>query len=405
MNILIVSQYFYPEPFIINDIAVRLVEAGNRVTVYTGKPNYPEGKIYEGYSKQKISNENMNGIDIFRVPLRPRKKGSLNLIINYLSFVYNGIRYAKTFMKKKKNFDIIFMVQLSPITSMIPAIYLKKKLRLPMVTWVQDIWPESVSATGLITNRVLLYPLKILSNYLYNRSDLLLAQSKSFESLLLTRAKKSVRYYPNSYDSDRINNEPFIKNDILEKIKNKFIIMFAGNIGTAQDVETIVEAGKKLKDNPEIIIAFVGNGSMVAYINNKIQEHNLSNIILVGRVESKMMNSIYSYADVLLMTLKNETIFSMTVPSKLQSYLSTSKPIISAVPGEGNKIVLAANAGISVDPSDSDAIQKAIEQLFSMAKAELKKLGNNGKKYFDKHYNLRKNVTLLADIFEDFLKR
>lgn len=405
MNILIVSQYFWPEHFIINDLVLKIKAEGHEVTVYTGKPNYPDGEIYPGYTRANVQQECFaNEIDVYRVPLRPRKTGGRkNLILNYLSFVFSGIKHAFKFSKNKK-FDVIFVFAPSPITTIIPAILLKWLTRAHLAVWVQDLWPESIKATGFIGNSTILYGVKIMVKTVYYFSDTILAQSKAFIPHIVKLARKNkVFYYPNSVvdNSTQFDKSDHICMALISKLEAKFCVVFAGNLGTAQSVETIVSAAQALQSMPDIEIILVGSGSKLAWIEEQVKEKGLSNLVLAGRYPASDMPYILSKASALLVTLKNDEIFTYTIPSKIQSYLASGKPILASLDGEGAQVIRDADAGFISPSGDGKQLAENIIKLYHLTDTERATMGDAGRSYFLNHFEMVGQARKLIDILKN----
>jgi len=389
MRVLIITQYFWPEGFRINDVVKSLVEKGIEVDVLTGKPNYPEGKIYSGYKFWGCSRESWCGTNIFRVPLLPRGKNSaLHLALNYLSFIFFGL-ICGPFLLRRRNYDVVFVYGLSPILLAIPGIFIAWLKGKKLILWVQDLWPESLSATGYVKNSFTLKSIEYLVRWIYRHTDLLLVQSRAFESPIGTLApNKEIIYYPNSVDSSftktaNINSEN-IKVDGLEA---GFSVVFAGNVGAAQAVECIVEAATILRDKPHLRFVIFGNGSKLEWIREQIAERKLANIFLAGRFPIDSMPFYLQKAGALLVSLSDEPIFALTVPNKMQAYLASGRPIIASLNGEGARLIAESNAGIAVPAEDSIALANAVIQISELSDEAREKLGQNGRKYYQNHFD------------------
>lgn len=409
MKILLVSQYFWPETFIINEFITCLISQGHTIEVFTGKPNYPDGVIFEGYSAKKCTKETFNEkVTVHRVPLYPRGKGGAKrLLLNYLSFVLSGLLYFYR-QAKSQQFDVILVYIPSPITAVIPAIYLKKRLKLPLAVWVQDLWPESLSATGFVKNSFLLKLVGKLVRWIYASSDLLLLQSEAFKKPMLQyAAADKLVYYPNSYLEPAIDNsqEALLSKELMSNLDNNFCIVFAGNLGTAQSIATIVEAAERLKNLVHCQLILVGSGSLSNWIKQQISEKKLTNLILAGRFPSTVMPFIFNRAAGLLVTLKRDEIFSYTIPCKIQSYLAAGRPIIAALNGEGGRIIHEAGAGFVGSAEDAEVLAKNIEQLYYMSELDREKLGQSGRAYFLKHFEMQSQSRRLIEIFEERLSQ
>ena len=386
MHILIVSQYFWPEEFTINEVAKTLVEKENMVDVLTCMPNYPGGKTLPGYPAWKCQQENYQGISIHRVPFLPRGKSRWSLTLNYLSFVISGLMFGPWMLRKKK-FDVIFVYAPSPILQAIPAIFLGWLKGCPVVLWVQDLWPESLSATGYVQNRLLLKLVELLVRFIYSHVDLLLVQSRAFEESVCSLASGTpIIYQPNSvgkiFDELVIDEVPYI--DGFDK---GFSVMFAGNIGAAQSVSVIVEAASILKQYTDIHFVILGDGSSREWMLKEAQQRELVNLHLPGRFPVETMPGFMQKASVLLVTLTDKSIFALTVPNKVQAYLAIGRPIIACLNGEGARIVVEAGAGLATPAEDAKGLAKTILNVYKLTPVERKNMGENGRKYFQKHFN------------------
>ncbi len=402
MKILLVSQYFYPEPFIINDLVKTLVSQGHEVVVYTGKPNYPEGKIYPGFSSNGFENDYFDdSVKVYRVPLRPRgKSGAKNLLLNYLSFVFSGIRFLNRI--EDKDFDVIFAFGLSPITSVIPAIFYKWKTKKKLFLWVQDLWPESLVATGYVKNRVILSIVKLMVKWIYSCCDGILIQSKGFHKPISEYVKDSkISYYPNSIKIHENNTSIALPEQINTLLDNYFCVVFAGNLGKAQSLDTVVDAAKKLSDLTDIKVVLVGSGSELEWLKNQKDTRNLHNLEIVGRLPMESMPSVYNKSDALLVTLTDNEIINLTIPSKIQSYLSAGKPIIAALNGEGAKVIQDSKAGLISEAGNSMKLEENIRYLYLLSEPERDKMGKRGIKYFHQHFNMECQAKTLTEILQE----
>lgn len=404
MRILLVSQYFWPESFIINDLVRTLVAQGHFVHVLTGKPNYPEGVVFDGYSSAGCSKDEFAGsVPVYRVPLRPRRSGGAkNLALNYGSFVANGLRYFHDAVKGR-SFDVIFVFAMSPITMAIPAIYLKWRLKSHLAVWVQDLWPESLRATGFVRNAAVLKLVSWLVRGIYKAADTILIQSKGFLDPVSKYAdRKKVFYYPNSFRDSRVPHllQTQIPIEILEVLERDFCVVFAGNLGTAQAVDTIVEASERLRMLPRCRIVLVGSGSMGNWLERQKRAKGLNNLVLAGRYPPSEMEQFFKRAAGLLVTLKREEIFSYTIPSKIQAYLAAGRPIIAALDGEGARVVEEAKAGLTCPAEDADGLARCIEKLYCMAPAERERLGQSGRSYFVEHFEMERQARELVELLE-----
>lgn len=400
MKILIVTQYFWPEDFYINDVAYSLTRKGIKVDVLTGKPNYPTGKIFDGYSFMGVKKEIWKNIPIYRIPLLPRgQKSKCRLVLNYCSFVFFGLLIAPWILRNK-HYDVVFVYAPSPIFQAIPASFLAYIKNIPVVLWVQDLWPQSLHATGYVKSKWLLKFIEKIVHFTYSPIDLLLVQSKAFIDPVSKLAPHvSIDYYPNS-----VKKEFYIPQVInvpeLESLQSGFTIMFAGNLGSAQAVDTIINAAEILNNYSEIKIVILGDGSEKEWLIQQISSRHIKNIYLEGRFPIEQMPILMRRASVLLVTLKNQPIFELTIPSKIQAYLAVGKPIIACLNGEGARLIEKAKAGLSVPAEDSESLANAILKMYSMTDDERKQMGRNGRFYFKKHFDGEMLISKLVKYFK-----
>ena len=405
MRLLIVSQYFWPESFIINDLVKHLVGSGHQVTVLTGKPNYPGGVIYPGYTRLGIQSELfLEKVTVHRIPLSPRGTGGAKkLALNYLSFVWSGIRYFPRLVREH-DFDGILVFAPSPITSAIPAILLKYIKRAHLAVWVQDLWPQSLEATGFVRSPWLLGMMGWVVRGIYYFADTLLIQSRAFMKPVACYADpQKIVYYPNSIDQAPLSDgecDMDLPADLLQTLHSKFCLVFAGNMGAAQSLDTICEAAALLKDLPDCKIVMVGTGSKIDRVREMKDALHLDNLLLAGQFPMSSMPRIFSLAEGLLVTLKDEEVFSYTIPSKIQAYLAAGKPIIAALNGEGVRVIEEAGAGLTCAAENSKELADRIRELCTMTEHERTELGEAGKSYFYKHFDMAHQARCLVDIFD-----
>lgn len=394
VRVLIVSQYFWPEGFRINDIAKTLVEKGARVDILTGKPNYPEGRIAEGYRAWGTQRESWEGATVFRVPLFPRgARSAWRLALNYLSFIFSGLLFGP-WLVRKRQYDVVFVYGLSPILLAIPGIFLARLKRRKLVLWVQDLWPDSLSATGYIRHPRLLRWVERVVRWIYGHSDLILVQSRAFIPAVSALAPgKTIAYYPNSVDATF--GEPPDPRVVLPRVaalETGFPVVFAGNVGVAQAVEVIVEAAELLKSHSGISFVVFGQGSRWDWMREQVAMRALTNLHLPGRFPVETMPGLMQKAGALLVTLADEPIFAATVPNKIQAYMAAGRPIVACINGEGARVVEEAQAGVSVPAEDAKALADAVLRLYSMPPAQRGEMGASGRRYFKAHFDHDKLV-------------
>lgn len=399
MKILVSSQHFWPEDFRINDLVQALVERGLKVDVLTGKPNYPEGRYFPGYRGWGCQQEHWSGATVFRIPLVARGSGrALRLVINYLSFIGGGLIFAP-WLLRRRSYSLVFVYASSPLLQAIPAIFLGWLKRCPVIVWVQDLWPESLVATGYVRNRLVLAGVGRIVRFIYRHSDLLLVQSRAFEPSVAAAAPgKTIVYYPNAVEA-LFCAPPRGEQSVVAGLGTGFPVVFAGNIGAAQAVDVIVEAASLLENYADIRFVVLGGGSRRDWLRREVQARGLTNVYIPGRYPVEAMPGILRKASALLLTLADKPIFSVTVPSRLQTYMAAGRPILASVNGEGARLVMEAEAGLATPAGESRALADAVLQLFRMSPAEREKMGNNGRRYSSQHFDRTLLVDRLLDHF------
>jgi colanic acid biosynthesis glycosyl transferase WcaI len=389
MNILIVTNHFWPENFAINNLALGLHRRGHQLTVLSGIPNYPEGDFFPGYGVFKKRIDNYKGIKIIHVPLIPRGKGNaLRLVLNYASFALCASILAPFWCRDK--FDAILVYETSPITVGLPAIVLKRLRSTPIVFWVQDLWPESLSATGAVDSPLILGLVAILVRRIYQECDIILSQSKAFFPSIrnLGGDPERVVYFPNS--ADEFYQPVTLAAEAPERalIPSGFCLMFAGNIGAAQDFETILAALERLWDYPDIHLVVLGDGRMRPWVETQIVARGLAGQVhLLGRYPPTAMPRFFSLASALLVTLKREPIFALTIPSKVQPYMACGRPIVAALDGEGASVIREAGAGLACPAGNPDVLAETILTMYRLSEDERQAMGRRGRDYFEAHFD------------------
>jgi colanic acid biosynthesis glycosyl transferase WcaI len=405
LNILIVTPHFHPENFRINDFAEEFVKRGHEVTALTAIPDYPEGKFYDGYGIFKRTREIHNGVMIYRAPLIPRGSGSnVQLALNYISFVFGAIFTSLSLLKNK--IDLVFVFQPSPITVGIPAIFIKKIKRIPLCFWVLDLWPESVvSAGNLEKTSFVPKVLNPIVKFIYKHSDKILVSSNGFIDSIQEKdvSRDKIEFFPQWAEPIF---KPFKSGEYLlgDIPKDSFKIMFAGNIGEAQDFPSILEAAKQLKDEKDIQWVILGGGRREKWVKSKIKEYGLENSFhLLGSFPLDKMPDFYTNADTMLFSLKDEYIFSITIPAKVQTYLACGKPILAMVNGEGGKVVVDAKAGLSCAAETPRELVQNILKMKTMREKDLSEMGENARKYYDDNFERSYLFNRVERIFEDMI--
>jgi glycosyltransferase involved in cell wall biosynthesis len=401
VKILIVTQYFWPESFRINDLALGLQQRGHSVEVLTGMPNYPAGRLYPGYGVFSPAMERFQGIPVKRVPLVARG-GNRNwrLAMNYLSFAASASVLGP--LRCREQYDLIFVFEMSPITVAIPGIAMKAAKGAPMMLWVQDLWPESLSATGAVTSPWILRVVRRLVNFIYRRCELILVSSKGFTSHVLAAGlpQDRVAYLPNWAES-LYRPLAAAPESILRELPAGFRVMFAGNIGSAQSFDTIVAAAERLKGHSDIHWIVLGSGNMKSWVEQQVERRGLGGQFhLLGQHPVDIMPAWFAAADALLVTLRADPVFALTVPSKVQSYLACGRPIIAAIDGEGGDIVTESGAGFSCPAGDPDKLAAAVLALRRLPEEQRKIMGSKGRAHFEANFERE----LLLDRLERWMR-
>ena len=387
MKVLVVSQYFYPENFRINEVVRTLVDKGIEVEVLTGKPNYPEGSIFSGYRAWGCQTEVLLGAKVHRVPMVSRGSNSaVWLAMNYLSFILSGLWFGPWVLRRNK-YEAVFVYGVSPILQAIPALFIGWLKNARVTLWIQDLWPESLEATGYVRKPWVLAGVRQVVRFIYSHSDLLLVQSKGFLApVSLLAPGKHVVYFPNSVESI-FSETTKVPQPLVTELDEGFAVVFAGNVGVGQAVEVIVEAATLLKDQSDIRFVVLGQGSRWNWMREQVNARGLTNLHLPGRFPIEKMPSFMQRAAALLVTLADEKIFASTVPNKVQAYMASGRPILACLNGEGARLVQEAGAGITIPAEDAQGLADAVLRLYRMPSRLRSELGENGRKYFKKHFD------------------
>ena len=376
-RILFVCQYFYPEVFRGNDIAFHWAEEGHEVHVVTGVPNYPDGVFHKGYGVFKKRQETIKGVHVTHLPIVPRGNDSkIMLMLNYFSYFIVACMYVlwkvfadsfKGFLgfKKSFEFDFVFCQQLSPVMMSLPAVLYKKLKKVLLYTWVLDLWPESLSAAGGISNKHILGFFDWFVKKEYKWSDKILTSSKSFDQSIRTYGdyKGKIVYYPQW--SDGSPSTPFLPpNYSLPEILSGFKVMFAGAVGEAQGMECNMQATLLTKERKDIKWVIVGDGRRLPWVQQFVKEHGLEETVLtLGRYPSETMPLFFEKADVMLVSLTDSPLFNLYAPAKISSYMASGRPIIACLNGEGAEVVKAAECGWLVAAGDAEGLAKLVIRL------------------------------------------
>lgn len=408
MKICIFSNHFYPEDFKVNDIAFELSKLGHEITVLTAIPDYPKGKFYDGYSFVKRRREVVDGVNVIRLPIIPRGKGgAIRLVLNYLSY-YFCLSVFTFFHGLKNKYDRIFVHLTSPFFIGVCARKLSKRQRIPLLFWVLDLWPESLISAGGISNPLIIKPQIRMVQKVYDQCSKILISSKGFEKSICEKGdyKEKLIYFPNwaedargeapaDFDINKI--EPF-----ASKSEADFILLFAGNIGEAQNLDAVLKTANLLKDEKRIKFVFVGDGRRKEALEQFARENDLHDtVFFMGRYPITTMPVFMNAADVLMFSLKDELCFNLTVPAKVQFYMSQGKPVLAMINGDGADLVEEAKCGFTANAGNSEEFAAAIEALSKMTKEELGKLGHNGKEFYENNFTKQQRINQLNNLLKE----
>jgi glycosyltransferase involved in cell wall biosynthesis len=397
MRVLVVSQHFWPENFRVNDLVLGLQDLGHEVTVLTGWPNYPLGDIYQDFKNERSKFSSYHGIKIHRVPVIPRKKGKgINLILNFISFAFAGLLLAPWKLTGDR-FDAIFVFGNSPLTAALPAILLSKIKRVPICLWVMDLWPDTLVAMGIVKRGIQESLAKKFISFIYNNCKLVLGQSHSFVTSIKKLTKTRVEYFPSWSDvSSSTEDFPFKHGD-------KFNVVFAGNIGEAQDFPSILKAAELLKiKKSNVRFVIVGDGRVAPFVKNEISQKQLEEqIILLGQHPVEKMGSLFAKADALLVTLTSDPVFSKTIPGKVQAYLAAGKPILSMMDGEVFSMIKISKSGFSVKAGDYEGLANAAIQLSELPQEKLMEYSRAARTFYEQEYDRNKLMLKLEQYLSD----
>lgn len=395
MKILIISQYFYPESFRVNSLAKELVNRGHSVTVLTGYPQYPYGKIYDGYSFNTPYDSKWNGVNIIRLKVSPRGQNTFGLVNNCISFVRKGYKWVK---KCKDKYDVVYVFEVSPVTVGLPAIKYKKKFSTPVFFNVQDLWPENVIEVLGIKNKAVIGVINKIVDKIYTNSDRILCSSQGFVNNIEARGidRNKLVFWPQfciKPSSDSLRKPLCYDNSF-------FNITFTGNIGYAQGLELLVDAADLLRDKP-VRWYIVGDGRAKDELFQKVVSKNLSEQIkFIGRVSESEADNYVRFADCAFLSFSDKKIFDLTIPAKLQTYLACGTPVLCAAGGESADIILSANCG-KISSKTPEGVADKVSELMNMSAAERNEYRNNAQNYFNANFNMDKLINELESMFQE----
>ncbi|MBC9229536.1 glycosyltransferase family 4 protein [bacterium SPL81] len=400
MKILLLTQWFDPEPtFKGLAFARELQRQGHQVQILTGFPNYPGGKIYDGYKLKLYQREQIDGISVLRVALYPNHDSSaLKRILNYISFAFMATLFG-IFATKKA--DVIYAYH-PPLTVGLAAIFIKLFRRTPVVYDIQDMWPDTLKATGMLNNQKILNFVGSICRLVYYFVDHIVVLCPGFKKLLNERGVPSdkVTVIYNWCDENSLIQTQPIKVDYQNLLKDRFNIIFAGNMGKAQSLDTILDVAKKLKLQAKIQFVFVGGGTETDRLKQRASDENIENIVFIPRMPMSEVGSVLSHADLLLVHLKRDPLFEITVPSKTQAYMAIGKPLLMAVSGDAADLVQDARCGRLAISEEVGSITSAILEIYHLSEEEQRQLGLNAKQFYQENLSLSSGTQKFIEIFK-----
>lgn len=400
MRVLILSQWCYPEPDLkALTFARELQKKGHTVQILTGFPNYPGGKLYEGYRVKWSQKEVIDNVEIIRVPLYPsHDQSGSKRILNYLSFAFSAA-FLGVFRVKKA--DVMYVYH-PPATVGIPAVFIRFFRRIPVVYDIQDMWPDTLTATGMVNNKIVLKLISWYCAFIYGIVDRITVLSHGFKNRLVSRgvdtAKIDVIYnWPNPFTLPETQDKSRIPD-----ASEKFTILFAGTMGRAQALDKVLDAAAILKKDGvnNIQFAFLGGGICLDELKAQKERMQLDNAVFLPRVNNSEVGAYLAAADALLVHLKNDELFKITIPSKTQAYMQAGKPVLMAVGGDADNMINEAGAGVCCAAEDPEAIAAAAIKLSQLSPQQLASMGNNARSYFDKHLAIVHGVHQFEKTFE-----
>lgn len=385
MKILAVSQYYWPEPFNVSEICEELVARGHEVTMLTGLPNYPEGVVYDGYDSNEVLQQEHNGVEIVRVRNYPRKTGPVSRVRNYYSFSHLASRRAKGL---SGDFDVVLSFIISPVMSGNPAIAYAERTGAPLFHYVIDLWPECLLAGGVTKSSPIYKHYSKVSRKIYGAGDRLAVTSPLFTDYLsrLLGSEVETVFLPQFAEDDFFKG-PHPASVSVDGFENDALnLTFAGNIGSAQSVETIVRTAARLSDEGGYVFHIVGSGSELDACKELARSLEARNVIFHGRLPFEDMPGIYAQSDAMVATFANLPVLAFTLPRKIQSYMAAGKPVIGALAGEARRVIEDAGCGFCCDAEDAEGLAACCRELRGLTDDERKRLGSAGRNYCSEHF-------------------
>lgn len=396
MKILVFCQHYWPEPYKLADICEGLVKRGHSVDVVTGVPNYPMGYIYKEYKQRNRRREIRNGVNIFRTFTIGRRQNVLFRLLNYLSYAISSSMYIKHL---KDDYDAVFSYQTSPVTMSLPAVKYQKRTGKKALIYCLDLWPASLSVGGISSKSVIYKAFEKISKKIYTSVSAIAVSSEGFIEYLNKEfeiPKSSIHYIP-QYAEESYPKTEEIQIDASQSDNAKLNLMFAGNIGSAQSMPTIIRAAQICKDDKDIIWNIIGDGSELARTMKTVEELKLTNVLFHGRKSLTDLMEYYKMADAMLVTMISDESISLTLPAKVQSYMAAGKPLIVSADGAAADVVVKAKCGLCVPAENPEKLAQAVQDFKNLSATERKELANNSQKFYLENFD--------EDLFFDRLEK
>lgn len=406
MRVLLLSQWYTPEPTPkIHSLGHGLVMQGHSVSAITGFPNYPQGKIYPGYRQQLWQREERDGVRVLRLPLYPsHDRAAPRRALNYLSFAASAACLAPFL---SEGADIMWVYH-PPLTVGLPALSLSLVKRIPFVYEIQDMWPETIASTGMVSNGLATRALGALAKRIYQRASALIVVSPGFKRNLINKGVPAdkIHVIPNWADEDIYRPVPYDRALAAEHgLLDRFNVIFAGNLGAAQALRTVLDAAAQLRDLADVQFVLIGDGLDQAALRQRAAEQGLANVRFIGRQPERQIPSFLAIADVLLIHLKRDPLFEITIPSKTTAYLACGRPILAAVAGDAAEVVREANAGVVCPPQDPEALAASVRVLHKMSRAEREAFGQAGRAAFLQNFTRSRLLERYQELFHQVVER
>jgi glycosyltransferase involved in cell wall biosynthesis len=401
-RIILLMQFYDPEPVYKGQaFAEAIAKAGYEVEVVTGFPNYPGGKVYDGYLMRMIQRSHENGVAITRLPLYPSHgKSKFGRVFNYISFMLSAFFYL-TFFARRANLVYAYH---PPLTVGLAAAASRIFRRNPVVVDIHDLWPDTLPATGMISNPRILKAVEMACNWMYRRVQHIILHSHGFREELLKRGVPPEKMTTViGWTREPAESAPRLAVPKNMKDLRGLKVLYAGNVGPAQALDSVLDAAHMLQSDGQSETAtfcILGSGLALDALKYKARSLNLENVVFLPRVPPAEVEAYLAAADVLLMHLRDTPLFALNIPSKVQAYMLAAKPILMGVRGEAKKLLIDVQAGVSVPPENPRAMADAVLLLAAMPPDERDDLGENARAYYWRELSMEKGMAKFMAVFD-----